>query len=638
LVEDGVKGRGNLAPFSGRPRPRPCPDPHFEQVNLLRREGLTVREIAQRLNLRPSEVKRLLGSEVEEIEIQVEGFEGLDFTTSQESRDSSLVLDITIDVDLDDLTSSSDWDLSDLFNIRHDFNTDHEDVSLDTQRGYLDLLQKSRFVKRGIINLSSVGDLDVIRCYFETQGYEQVLVTKGRKTLKVLRDLIKGYGILHTDFSYISPHGGYSEVLYLEGYDEIDLSAEVFILKYSCSNCGFEVYKPHGVRSVFGGRVHPVLLSSRRKRTAIRSYNRNLAVVHGLVKEGVFNWREGRFVRVSDKSLSLLNLEFTVPVGVSKSLRDYVVLRLREAKEKFGFDLIGHVRDAQVLNAIYTFVFGDIVKAFRKAVISALRDTIREILAKEEGLKVKGKIQLGGKYAVHIWSSSWLTPHFHVHVDLFNVVRTSKGFIRFKPELSKWALDLLRIKWRNYLKKYLFEIEGLKAWLYEEDFEDEFVVHNHFIELDLRENGDFANAGKLLHRLKYVCRSPLLDLNTAFWDKRVVLEDGRVVAKTDDGDVVLDLEWIECLCAYQTRYESFGFVHSAKRLFNVDIKDLRKTEMCEYCPVCGHPLVFVERITLPEFLKQNDRFVMVFYHNGCWRYEFWKKKGRGGGLNGGEGR
>jgi hypothetical protein len=96
------------------------------------------------------------------------------------------------------------------------------------------------------------------------------------------------------------------------------------------------------------------------------------------------------------------------------------------------------------------------------------------------------------------------------------------------------------------------------------------------------------------------------------------------------------------LAVYQNRSQCFGFVHSCKRILGITDGELKpyrgEAERTEYCPICGHKMDFVDYITLNELLDQGLPFVISFYHNGYRRFEFWKKKGRGGGLNGGAGR
>ena len=656
-----------LGSFGGSVVPVP-PTSLKPEIQRLRSEGLTVREIAQRLNLRFSEVKRLLGSysEVEDVEIQVEGFEGLDFTTSDPSS-KALVLD-----DLDDLTSS-DWDLSELLDIQHDFDTSFDDIvsiSFDTQGGYLEHTTEISESVGGAGDVEVVVDgnhvdwilkeaRDVLNRYaldkpileelFGVKGYSCVLKSKGRKSLQILKDVVNldEWAILDFDFIKIESHPYYWDFLRALGYSEGDLMVWFKLAKFKCSSCGANVYKAHANRRyVEPGRVHPVQLLSRCKRRAFEDYKRLLAVVHALLRRGVFNYRDGLFKRVYDKSLSLICLDLTVPVSVSLSLCDIVNQRLREAEEKYGFSLVGELRDKNVINAVYGFVFSDIVKAMRFAFAKAFAEVVMLILEKEEGLTVKGSIQLGGKVCCHIWSSGWLTPHFHLHTNVLNVVRVKvngeERFVRFKPDLPEWALSLLREKWRRYLKEELFKIDGAGAWLYDIDFEEDFVVHTQFIELDLNEKGDFKNAGKILHRLRYVSRSPLLDLNIAFHEGRLIYENGEVYAVRDGQRIPIDLRWLMALAVYQNRSQCFGFVHSCKRILGITDGELKpyrgEAERTEYCPICGHKMDFVDYITLNELLDQGLPFVISFYHNGYRRFEFWKKKGRGGGLNGGEGR
>jgi hypothetical protein len=87
------------------------------------------------------------------------------------------------------------------------------------------------------------------------------------------------------------------------------------------------------------------------------------------------------------------------------------------------------------------------------------------------------------------------------------------------------------------------------------------------------------------------------------------------------------------LALYQNRSQSFGFVHSCKKLLGVtddQLKPYRGESRKEYCPFCGSELEFVDYLTMMDFLKEGNPFIITFYHNGYRRFEFWKKKGRGG--------
>jgi hypothetical protein len=630
-----------------------------------------------------------LGSEVEEVDIQVEGFEDLDFsfTSNVDKIDSEPVQDVTTNVetltlDLEDLTFTSEWDLSSMFLPHHDevCHTHDEDVSLDTQRGYLEHTTEIARSVDGVGDVEVVVDgkhvdwvlreaTDVLNRYaldkpileelFGVKGYSCVLKSKGRKSLQILKDVVNlgEWSILDFDFIKIESHPYYWDLLRALGYSEGDLMVWFKLAKFKCSSCGVNVCKAHANRRyVEPGRVHPVQLLSRCKRRAFSDYKRLLAVVHALLRHGVFNYRNGLFKRVYDKSLSLICLDLTIPTSISLGLRDLVIQRLREVKSKFGFDLVGEVRDKSVINAVYGFVFSDIVNAMRTAFIRAFTEVLRIILEKEEGLVIRGKMLLGGKVCCHIWSSNWLSPHFHLHTNFLNVVRVKvngeERFVRFKPELPKWALKLLGEKWKAYLKEELFKIDGAGAWLYDIDFEDVFVVdswsksrqfrgfvvYTQFVELDLNDDGDFVNAGKILHRLRYVSRSPLLDLNIAFHEGRLIYDHGDVYVVKDGHRIPIDFEWFEALAIYQNRSQCFGFVHSCKRILGVSEEELKpyrgEAERTEYCPICGHRMEFIEYITLNELLDQGHPFVISFYHNGWRRFEFWKKKGKGGGLNG----
>jgi hypothetical protein len=608
------------------------------EIQRLRSDGLTVREIAQILNLRPSEVKRCLGLDGG-VGIEVDGFEGVDFSSSQADHS-------TVDRSSYDTTQGVVY-------------TPERDVPLETRRGYLEYITEITGcqggdeggvceVARDVINWKSLSK-PILDELFEVQGYRCVSRSEGRKSLRAMADLVKGWSILDFDFTKIECHPVYYDLMEALGYPEGDLFVWFRLAKYKCSSCGTYVYKTHVCRSVTAGRVHPLLALSRCKRRAFMDYRRFLLVVHELLRRGVFNYRDGRFVRVYDKSLSLICLDLTVPDGVSTSLRDVFILRLEYAKDRYGFDLVGELRDKHVLNRLYGYIFADIVKAMKSAFIRAFKDVVKAILEKEEGLKIKGDIMLGGKVNCHIWSSGWLTPHFHLHTNFLNVVRVKvdgvERFVRFKPKLSDWALRMLKDRWRVYLRAELFKIEDFRVWGNEMDFESDFVVHSQFIELDLEEDGDFVHSEKILHRFRYVSRSPLLDLNIALHDGRIVVKDafgvhpdllfgGKGIYAVKDGLHLIDFRWLMVLALYQNRSQSFGFIHSCIRVFGITDSDLvrllksyKGASKTEYCMLCGSKLEFVGYLSLMDFLREGNPFVITFYYNGYRRFEFWKKRG-----------
>jgi len=478
-----------------------------------------------------------------------------------------------------------------------------------------------------------ISNHDILAEFFKTLGYELILKCKGRKSIKAFYDYVdtsKEFALIDSGYTKIVAHDGYSFVVRSLGFNDWDLSAEVRFLKYHCGTCDLVYYKPYSL----AGRVHPSTLYTRSKVRSFRKYKRYLAVVKHLLKEGVYNYRNGKFIPLSDRSLALITLEFTIPIELSYSILGYLFDRLEKVKESedLGFQKFGYISDVHLINRIYHEVYGELVKVFRRAARNTLLDVFSTVVEVEEGYPVSNsKIMLGGDYAIHIWSSDNVSPHIHVHANVLNVLKVDDRFIRFKPELSDWVIDLLKEKWRYYLKKEL-EKSDIWVWVNPLVFDRDFVVHVGFIELDLSDSSDFCNAGRLLHRFRYIGRNAFLDLNTAFHEGRLYIKDNKVFTSNNEE---LDWAWLELLAIYQTRHESFGFVHSCKRVLGIseeELRLLRDESKTEFCPICGSKMDLDGLLLLSDLLDAHDRFVFMYYHNGYFRYEFWKKKGKGGDL------
>lgn len=197
--------------------------------------------------------------------------------------------------------------------------------------------------------------------------------------------------------------------------------------------------------------------------------------------------------------------------------------------------------------------YGDL-KKLRKAVNLFLKNLHRELFRDH-------KSQLGGFYGIHVWKTSKpIEPHYHVHLNLFNVGynRNDKMFHRFKPFISEHRVKLA---W----KKSLVAV-GLWNLVSEPELPDAWV---HFIKL--------SDRGRVAHRIRYVFRKPIVDLN-------------EHIGNCDLSD--LDNVWVRFLLGYTPRQTFVGFATSLKRFgFNSNKSCLPR------CPICGGKLRLVDMVS-----------------------------------------
>ena len=211
-----------------------------------------------------------------------------------------------------------------------------------------------------------------------------------------------------------------------------------------------------------------------------------------------------------------------------------------------------------------------IIKRLRRAV-NLFIENLRVLLFHEK------RSRLGGFYSIHIWKTSKpLDPHLHVHLQLFNVAYNSRenSFYRFKPMLSHLYV---KQAWRDALRS-----QGLWDDPLEQAFPD---CHLHYLKLQDRE--------RLIHRLRYVFRRPLIDLNTTLTH---VPPDPNPV-------------WVRYLLDYVPRRVKIGFMANLKRMGFICYKSF-----FERCPICGGILRAL------EFVPGNLPDVPHFIHDrsGSW--------------------
>jgi len=484
-----------------------------------------------------------------------------------------------------------------------------------------------------------LGNREVLNDYFETYGFNSVLSVRGRKFIGVKEVIDKDWAILEADYTKLETHDDYRVLMLSLGFTEDDLRAVIGFEDWECPNCGIHVFKPFvdaeerdGKVIVRSGRAHPVNKNSRTRKYAYDQLKKLELISKAVLERGLYVFRKGvdgeyRSYECSDKSLALIDLVLTIPEGLSKSLADLWISRWEKVKAEYGIRNVGEIRDVGLWAELRKAVFGDSLKILRKAVVDALREWLKWYLVEIEGYPefVVKDLKLGDWVNLHIWGSAYVDRHVHAHVLMPNFVVCGGLFVRFNPYLTKSALQKLREVWAKHLKRALDRIEGLDVWLYEDDLieHEEFVIYNKYIRLTLKD-GTFVNAGRVVHKFKYNARKVHNDLNNGFWEGRLKLDR-------------IDYEWIEVCLLYDNRTVVYGYIKDWLKIFDVDRVEwvkIVKAERKEICPFCGSEMALIDRVWLYDVLERFSGIVHVYYFNGHWYLDFWKKRDSGGGLNG----
>lgn len=218
-------------------------------------------------------------------------------------------------------------------------------------------------------------------------------------------------------------------------------------------------------------------------------------------------------------------------------------------------------------------------------VIKRLRRSVNLFIENLRILLSRGKrrfSKLGGFYSIHIWATKDpVNPHLHVHLQLFNVAFSLKEnrFYRFKPMISHL---LVKKAWRDALRS-----QGLWGDPIDRDLPDCYI---HYLKLKDRE--------RLIHRLRYVFRKPIVDLNMRL--------------QGDLPDLDLDPRWIRHLLDYTPRRVKIGFMSNLKHLGYLCPKSFS-----ERCPFCGGVLQKIGFVPgnlpdLPHFIRdRSGRWIQV---------------------------
>jgi hypothetical protein len=243
--------------------------------------------------------------------------------------------------------------------------------------------------------------------------------------------------------------------------------------------------------------------------------------------------------------------------------------RLDSIQEKTGFDyvinldLTIHADDSQPDN------------------LPRLRKSVRDFLDfLSEYLSHKGKLKgrLTGVFAVHVWGTSSLLPHFHVHLTIPNVLKTRRGFVRFCPKLNH---EVVKVLWRKALRvNGLWPLDG-------PSLPD---CHVSFVR--------YKERGRVVHRIRYVSRLPVVDLSE-------FLSPG--FARD------FDLEWAKYLLFYSPRIVWVGWSRGGK-FGNSNEKNRENGDLP--CPRCGWLMCYlgVKRSIpdLPWFVERRDGSYALF--------------------------
>jgi len=189
----------------------------------------------------------------------------------------------------------------------------------------------------------------------------------------------------------------------------------------------------------------------------------------------------------------------------------------------------------------------------------------------------KNKNVFGGFYSIHIWKTKdpLGDPHLHVHLTLPNVVLdTSTGLLhRFKPFLNAKDVNLA---WLMALKHYSTPRTKIPLWDYEKAKSSNTDVHLGYIK--------FGDKKRVIHRIKYMYRLPLVDLND-------------MADNYDTSNV--DKDWLDFLLNYTTKRYYVGWFTPVKLKKLGYEKSNRNKSIVQYCPVCGCELQYIGIIDRP---------------------------------------
>ena len=428
---------------------------------------------------------------------------------------------------------------------------------------------------------------------------------------------LEGYSILDYGYTRVELHEEFAKLLNEFGYDvERDCSIVMLFEEYNCPKHGF-VYKPKldwekgeyfnefGERrrsfKVMAGRLHPFKKYGDTKRYSAQKLEQFRLIAEAMRNKGVIGFREFngdlKQVRHFESDLALMWLVFTLPDRVSKGLQRFIIKHPDKSKK--------------------------VDELMRKSIRSTLKRFLRLYLKKHENIPISGKFKEGGLINIHLWSSGDpRKAHVHGHVCIWNAILWNGKIVRFSPYITKsWLRELRKIwakeffKWLN--KDRFCDVELYVDPLAQEDY-DSFNVYNAYTWLDV-ENGEFEQAGKIVHHLRYNARKTIIDLNEFFYGeiKTGELED-------------LEKKWFEFLIEYSNRTGNFGFMNDWRKSFGiskdkvVEMLNRLKTRHYEYCPICKRRLEYLRLVTLDEVMKRK-RLLVLWYFDRRMNVEVWRR-------------
>jgi len=198
----------------------------------------------------------------------------------------------------------------------------------------------------------------------------------------------------------------------------------------------------------------------------------------------------------------------------------------------------------------------------------------------------------------HPWGTKTLQPYLHVHSAYPNVCLTEgEKFERFKPYYTKEELDRIRELWKECLIAVGYRIPE----------QTKIDLKAQYIPLEDR--------GRVMHRLNYMSRSPVIDLLRYF-----ILNN-----KAPD----IDDEWAKYLLSYRNRRHVYGFLRKLSyyikklRAEKGKIEEEEQDKEKRYCPVCGSKVEYSEALYFAEWenLFRQGKMIIVFFDPKTRKYK-----------------
>ena len=263
----------------------------------------------------------------------------------------------------------------------------------------------------------------------------------------------------------------------------------------------------------------------------------------------------------------------------------------------------------------------DVLKRFRRAV-SLYFEFLSKELNKPDHPNLGCGDKFGGWYAVHVWSTNRpLERHLHAHCIIPAVVYNPKErkFYKANPYHKgepKIPERVAKECWRNALKTVGFWGDGdanslpdvsvkyVKIRVPSKDTVDnlkdraraqsansaEFELNFSKLYCKLPKSAFTELNGRLIHKIRYAFRFPLVDLN-----------DNLKLSDLSGAD----RKWCEFLISYTTRRNKIGYLTNLKRFGFIC-----RNSVSVRCPVCGSPMALVGKIysnlpDIPHFIRDR---------------------------------